>query len=74
VNEVPPPADFNPNVLHDWSVSHAGDEEMCYYDFRGMREVPEKKLLSEHQLDKLFELTAVIGMIILALWLMVRCF
>jgi tetratricopeptide (TPR) repeat protein len=72
--DVPPPPDYDVEAVHGWSLSHAGDEEMCYYDFRGMRDVPEKKLLSENLIDKTWEFASIAGVILMVIWLMVRCF
>lgn len=72
--DVPPPPDFNPLAVYDWSVSRAGDDEMCYYDFRGMREAPEGMLEREKHYKHLEETAAAIGIIVLVLWLMVRCY
>ena len=72
--DVPPPPDFDPLAVYDWSVSRAGDEEMCYYDFRGMREPPEGMLEREKHYQHLEETAAAIGMIALVLWLMVKCY
>lgn len=72
--DVPLPPDFDPQAVYDWSVSHAGDEEMCYYDFRGMREAPEEMLEREKQYLHMEETAAAIGMIVLVIWLMAKCY
>ncbi len=71
---VPPPPDFNPKAVYDWSLSHAGDGEMCYYDFRGMRDAPEGLLERERRYKHTEETALAIGMVVLVLWLMQRCF
>jgi hypothetical protein len=72
--EAEPVADYDTSRVCDWSVSRAGDSEICYYDFRGMREPPETLTTGEKRLKQIEEAVAVGGGILLLLLLLKACF
>jgi len=72
--EFEPVPDFDASRVCDWSVSRTGDSEICYYDFRGMREPPETLSTGEERLKKIEEVAAVGGGILLLLFLLKACF
>ena len=72
--EAEPIADYDTSRVCDWSVSRAGDSEICFYDFRGMRELPETLTTGEKRLKQIEEAAAVGGGILLLLLLLKACF
>jgi tetratricopeptide (TPR) repeat protein len=72
--EAEPVPDFDTSRVCDWSISRAGDSEVCFYDFRGMREPPEALTTGEKRLKRIEEAAAVGGGILLLLLFMKACF
>jgi len=72
--EAEPVPDFDTSRVFDWSVSRAGDSEICYYDFRGMSEPPEALTSGEKRLKRIEEAAAVGGGILLLLLFLKACF
>ena len=72
--EAEPVPEFDTSRICDWSISRAGDGEICLYDFRGMREPPEALTTGEKRLKQIEEAAAVGGGILLLLLLLKACF
>ena len=72
--EAEPVPDFDTSRVCDWSISTSGDSEICFYDFRGMREAPEALTTGEKRLKQIEEAAAVGGGILLLLLLLKACF
>lgn len=66
--------DFDTSRVCDWSISTSGDSEICFYDFRGMREPPEALTTGEKRLKQIEEAAAVGGGILLLLIFLKACF
>lgn len=69
-----PVPEFDPSRKYDWSISQSGDREICYYDYRGMRDPPEALTAGEKRLKQIEEIAIIGGGIVLLLFFIRACF
>jgi len=72
--DAEPVQGFDTSRVIDWSISRAGENENCFYDFRGMRKPPDALTNGEKRLKKIEEAAAVGGGILLLLLFLKACF